>query len=43
MEFALGQLDKNNDGYVTYAEYKRSQEFQQNTADDRKANPKRGK
>lgn len=40
VDLALSQLDENKDGYITYAEYKRS-ELARNTAEDRKANPKK--
>lgn len=40
VDLALSQLDFNKDGYITYAEYRRS-ELARNTAEDRRANPKR--
>lgn len=40
VDLAMKQLDQNNDGYITYAEYRRS-ELARNTAEDRKANPRR--
>ena len=40
VDMALGQLDENKDGYITYAEYRKS-ELARNTADDRKANTRK--
>lgn len=40
VDLAMSQLDFNKDGYITYAEYRRS-ELARNTAEDRKMNPKR--
>lgn len=42
VDFAMGQLDLNKDGYITYAEYRKS-ELAKNTAEDRRANPRKGK
>lgn len=40
VDMALKQLDLNKDGYITYAEYKKS-ELSRNTQEDRKANPRK--